>query len=1552
MREPTNRKRPNGAKRPARRLGRKPLSGVKPEQDARLESKPRQPDVSGPKPRPKPQPTPVPKPGPGPKPKPKPKPGPGDGPSRPQTDLDGKFEGDLPQHGKFGAQPLLTFPMRLEYRIISKARPPMVLQTTKTITEIATLRRDLAKAQTADPDQARELGAKIRALSEKAATEERDLVAAELKSDTEIWLRWYPDDNFSQTGIAPPSEAETEALEHFRAHRFAGEWPKIDDDELAARWGALEALAGPARAVHLMRSSGQKPDPAWEDRIGRICGLPTKVELFGLVRGRLEPLGTGVEIAAQGAEAAGLVSYAPEAMSEATWLNNFDIALTLGMGTKLTTKASVDKALAADWIIAIGLSGATETDLTALIEDQIATGGIEALAQDTPTNNAPGVSAGAERDDSVAGRLYQHTARELGTFQTEGLDAPRLATLLAQPDDLMQRTPGTDHATHFDAAAMIRAIGPALLDGSAAATTQLNGVEDTDLVELIAQHVQASGLYPAMRFGDNAYGILPVSTDDASVIIDNDFDDTERKYANFIRGYANGVGTLLSTGSEARTLRLEPGDPDASDKLIDILKTSQSSRRLDVSDEGADAVAGLACPYVAGKETADKPASYFAEILTKRLRDLDEPDESNHTTPLLYRLAHLSLRRIRILEVLKSPGWWAGRRNLRQIQGNWKSNLDTPQSRAVTQSEQYRLQRFSTIDPSALDRIPATRRKLLQEANERYAEAIARLRAVSTRPDGTARLETLMMEVIDLFQYRLDAWITGLASIRLHHQREKAGASGLALGYFGFLGPLRQPGKDGPGGGYLQAPSQGQAVSAAILRSAFMRNRAGGAFEIDLSSRRTRGALNLIDHIRRGVPLPVCLGLRGERWLRNHLKSAQIGGLRSLFPLENADTDGTGTKGRSGTRCFDGLALIEADTTELTPDQRAVRSQLATDLDALADIVVAEAVHHRAHGSAEVAAAWLRVLSGGPIPHRPEFLRTQRSGHASDYRVSVALPQTEPAENDSPLRTAEYGLAALFDRTFPALPAARIRVEIALGEDTLLSGRISLDEAGIDAMTAGRLGLASLLTRLKSHAIARLNAETDFAVIQKLDLVPDLAGLEAAGATITLQPGAIEADVARAESLWKLSQSATALSPGDLSAAANPANPLDEPAHIAALNGAAVDLWARVDRLADAIETRQKAFAPAYRTAFKTVSDQYEATGRAWGVEQRADRRLQTRVVILHTALADLAGLQLDGATDPLPAAPRLVTGLLDLEPKYIAINTALKARVKALRAASRQKATATETLAEAREDIAQAIEALRAGMGLSKLSIFAPFAKSAALTPLLEPATTAQSALGDWPRYRAKLSRLLEQLGAAQSAYAVRAEATADDAIDDAARDAADQRPETLAPRAYHRGVFLGAGGDISAASISGMVIDEWVETRPATEQQAAIALNYDAPQAQAPNVLMLCVPSQPALGNWTAARAAAHALCAIELMKMRALTTQTTLMDETVLPLANLVAHLGSGANERPRLPVRKYHGELRDWFEIPGLFRKAPDIELERLERPWSQTRPFGPTTRSLK
>ena len=146
--------------------------------------------------------------------------------------------------------------------------------------------------------------------------------------------------------------------------------------------------------------------------------------------------------------------------------------------------------------------------------------------------------------------------------------------------------------------------------------------------------------------------------------------------------------------------------------------------------------------------------------------------------------------------------------------------------------------------------------------------------------------------VLDLASHRLDAWVSAQATRRLAALRTRR-PLGVRLGGYGVLEDVRPaPAAQPASHGYIHAPSLGQAATAAVLRSGHLAHVGGpdAPLALDLSSRRVRLALALLDGVRAGQPLGALLGYRLERGLhedhRELVLDRYIAALRALAPLD------------------------------------------------------------------------------------------------------------------------------------------------------------------------------------------------------------------------------------------------------------------------------------------------------------------------------------------------------------------------------------------------------------------------------------------------------------------------------------------------------------------------------------------------------------------------------------------------------------------------------------------------------------------------------------------
>ena len=158
-------------------------------------------------------------------------------------------------------------------------------------------------------------------------------------------------------------------------------------------------------------------------------------------------------------------------------------------------------------------------------------------------------------------------------------------------------------------------------------------------------------------------------------------------------------------------------------------------------------------------------------------------------------------------------------------------------------------------------------------------------------------LEMYITGTFDLFNYRLDAWLTGLLKQRLggrmHHTKDHK----IAIGAYGWVFNLKEDPSETASNEYVIAPSINQAITAAVLRSSFARSAEGSTqdytLNVNLSSSRVRQALRIIDGVRNGLSVGAVLGSDLERALHEEQNKSGlemdffIYYLRQAYPLSS-----------------------------------------------------------------------------------------------------------------------------------------------------------------------------------------------------------------------------------------------------------------------------------------------------------------------------------------------------------------------------------------------------------------------------------------------------------------------------------------------------------------------------------------------------------------------------------------------------------------------------------------------------------------------------------------
>jgi hypothetical protein len=317
---------------------------------------------------------------------------------------------------------------------------------------------------------------------------------------------------------------------------------------------------------------------------------------------------------------------------------------------------------------------------------------------------------------------------------------------------------------------------------------------------------------------------------------------------------------------------------------------------------------------------------------------------------------------------------------------------------------------------------------------------------------STADLERLTAEHIDLCSYRLDAWQAALFTRRLdvlnRRRSNPDGGSrrGVHLGAYGWLEnvrpappaavipqeqipvDLREDGvavvEQANNGGYVHGPSINHAVTAAVLRNAYLTHadqQNADHFAVNLTSERVRTAVSLLEGVRNGQELGALLGYQFERALHDRYvidgqALAQfILAFRKKYPLVadkvTPDPADGSIETKEAYQVVDGYALLEAvflsnpplaypfgvEGLPADPSSGARQAIIAevenlrVTLDAIGDLSLAEGVFQVTQGNYERAGATVKAMAEGHAPPEPEIINTPRGGAVVNHRIAIHL---------------------------------------------------------------------------------------------------------------------------------------------------------------------------------------------------------------------------------------------------------------------------------------------------------------------------------------------------------------------------------------------------------------------------------------------------------------------------------------------------------------------------------------------------------------------------------
>lgn len=326
----------------------------------------------------------------------------------------------------------------------------------------------------------------------------------------------------------------------------------------------------------------------------------------------------------------------------------------------------------------------------------------------------------------------------------------------------------------------------------------------------------------------------------------------------------------------------------------------------------------------------------------------------------------------------------------------------------------------------------------------RLADLRASLDRLAKLP--TAELDRLLTEFLDSCSHRLDVWASAIANALLSRTRNSQ-ITGLHLGAFGWvekvipssvvavpvqgaelasvqgMDRLRsqrvretatlpvpvQPDIDN--GGYIFAPSFEQARTAAILRNGYMTHKGTadeGLLSLDISSDRVRKALYLLDGVRQGQSLSALLGYLFESGLHDLNLDKYTQPFRDRFPVvaNKLTPSSDPSESVAASNVVDGVALVAAFEANIFvagqnwgvglpapgTDQNSVLAVIKSIddySDALGDVSIAEAVFQIVRGNFGRAGGLMDAISKGDRPPDPDIVTTPRGGLDLTHRVAL-----------------------------------------------------------------------------------------------------------------------------------------------------------------------------------------------------------------------------------------------------------------------------------------------------------------------------------------------------------------------------------------------------------------------------------------------------------------------------------------------------------------------------------------------------------------------------------
>jgi hypothetical protein len=601
-----------------------------------------------------------------------------------------------------------------------------------------------------------------------------------------------------------------------------------------------------------------------------------------------------------------------------------------------------------------------------------------------------------------------------------------------------------------------------------------------------------------------------------------------------------------------------------------------------------------------------------------------------------------------------------------------------------------------------------------------------------------------------------------------------------------------------------------------------------------LSSETVRGGHWVLDGVRNGQDLAESLGARLERYLHDArlddwIETIRIAALqaRGIASEPTAIVDGV-----LAARAFSRVAPTDQEAafrtevrsktnptgTDPLEDARraAVRRCLrraASDLDAVADLTMAQSVHSLLQDNSEAASAALAVTGGGDGSVPPiDVTSTARDAQLISHRVVAMWAGTPKGEASSPLGAAEPRLTPWLEHVLPAPDRVVADVEV-IGEHGAMT---------VETMALSDLGMSSVDAALLAGAAPTQQRSR-------------LGRAIAAAANVTTPRGSIVMV--------------------DLSAPKSVSDDTISVDEFGLIGAAVLDVLGRSRPLG----------------AADLVLPSVDASANVFDAAELDDRIAPVEAVLgrLHSALSgemsDRVGALVQCAAIGIPKSIKAIEDGAGDEAV-----ARIRAEVK------RRLATVVKATRDPIET-AMARLRLLCGEAYPILPTFVPVADAdrvaaASSESRLQQATDAGPAwLRQYGRVRPDLGATAELLLLAESATggAVGGFGLAELPHTSGPWAAVDRPPDD----ADRLSILALTGSDalgVDSAAVAGLLFDSWTEGIPRLHQQTAVAVHFDAPTARPPQTVLLSVVDEER--GFDVDEVADQLLHTVEMAKLRA--------------------------------------------------------------------------------